>query len=164
MDSSKSTYVTELLETCPDRMRKIALLHYELSHISNVLENEMIEAMALSHGDGAGRLSSPSNHISDKTLYIALNYQSRTEKMNAEVKEEIVTQLVKLEREQKRLEYYMSLLEERQAKVLRLTYFDRFHQDEVAKNMGLSVRTVQTLKSRALTTLTEMYQFVKELH
>lgn len=157
------TYVVNLLETSQERKRKIALLHYELEHPAQTTEVEMISAMALGHSAG-GDSGHTDGHVSDKTLYIALNYQNRADKLNADIKQEIVIQLVELEQEQKRLDYYMSLLEERQVEVLKLSYFKMLPQEEVAKSLGLSVRTIQTLKSKALSTLVEMYQFIENLH
>lgn len=57
--------VTKLLETYPERERQISLLHYEMQHSARVSPEEVIDGMAL--GDGMGR-------ISNKTLYIPLNY------------------------------------------------------------------------------------------
>ena len=101
MNNKMRTHVINLLETCPERQRQIALLRYELEHPARLSETEMIGAMALGHGEGGGHVK---GHISNKTLYIALNYQNQADQINADIKEEIVTQLVELEREQKRLE------------------------------------------------------------
>lgn len=160
MDKNIKDYVIGLLENYADHKRKIAVLHFELDHAAQASKDEMLETMALGHGDGSGRMD---GRISDKTLYIALNYQNRVEKLNADTKEEIVIELVKLEDEQNRLDYYMSLLEERQAETLRLSYIKKLPQEKVAKTLGLSVRTVQTLKAKALSDLVEMYQFVSNL-
>ena len=122
MNNDMRSYVINLLETYQERTRKIALLHYELEHPARTSEAEIISAMALGHG--AGGSSHTEGHISDKTLYIALNYQSKADKLNADIKEEIVVQLVELEQEQARLEYYTSLLEKRQALVICLAYFE----------------------------------------
>lgn len=108
--------MVNLLETCQERKRKIALLHYEMEHPARTSEAEIISAMALGHGDS--NISHSDGHVSDKTLYIALNYQNRVEKLNADIKQEIVKQLVELEQEQERLQYYTSLLEKRQAPCL----------------------------------------------
>lgn len=94
--SDMKTYVINLLETCQERKRKIALLHYELEHPAHTSETELITAMALGHGDSSNG-GHVDGHISDKTLYIALNYQNRADTLNAEIKEEIVVQLLKLE-------------------------------------------------------------------
>ena len=158
MNSDTKSYVVNLLETYQERKRKIAMLHYELEHPAHTSEAEMISAMALGHG--AGRSDSHiEGHISDKTLYIALNYQSKVAKMNADTKEEIVVQLVEMEHEQKRLEYYASLLEKRQNMVISLAYFEGLPWDEVAKAVGVAVRTVHKIKNQALDQLAGMYRF-----
>lgn len=109
MNSDTRTYVVNLLNTCQERQRKIALLRYELEHPAHMSGAEMISTMALGHGvDVSG--GHTEGRISDKTLYIALNYRSKVDKMNADTKDEIVVQLVELEQEQKRLEYYISLM------------------------------------------------------
>lgn len=86
------TYVVSLLETSLERKRKIALLHYELEHPAYTSETEMITTMALGHGNGSNN-GHTDGRISDKTLYIALNYQNRADKLNADTKEEIVMQI-----------------------------------------------------------------------
>lgn len=158
MNDDMKSYVVSLLETCQERKRKIALLHYELEHLAHTSEAEMISAMALGHGSGSNG-GHTEGHISDKTLYIALNYQSKVDKMNTDTKEEIVVQLVELEQEQARLEYYTSLLEGRHALVIRLAYLEGLSWDEVAKKAGVAVRTAHKIKNQALDQLAGMYQF-----
>lgn len=161
MNDDMKSYVVSLLETCQERKRKIALLHYELEHPAHTSEAEVISAMALGHGagDGGGHAE---GHISDKTLYIALNYQSKVDKLNADTKEEIVVQLIELEWEQRRLDYYISLLNERQAKVIKSFYERKLPQGEVEKLMGLSAKTVRKLKKEALDALVMMYEFISD--
>ena len=162
MDKDMRAYVVNLLETCQERRRKIALLHYELEHPAHTSEAEMISAMALGYGNGSGG-GHPDGHISDKTLYIALNYQSKVDKLNADTKEEIVVQLVELEQEQKRLDYYISLLNERQAKVIKLTFFEGCAQNDVARKLAIVSRTVRRIKEEAIDKLVEMYSFAETL-
>lgn len=160
MNDDMKSYVVSLLETCQERKRKIALLHYELEHPAHMSEAEMISAMALGHGAGRsdGRVE---GHISDKTLYIALNYQNKVDKLNADTKEEIVIQLVELEQEQTRLEYYVSLLQKRQRTLIQAIYFDECSLDEAAERLGIASRTVRTVKRAALEQLIGMYEYVK---
>ena len=162
MNDDMKSYVVSLLETCQARKRKIALLHYELEHPAHTSEAEIISAMALGHGasNGSGHVE---GHISDKTLYIALNYQSKVNKMNADTKEEIVVQLVEMEHEQKRLEYYVSLLAYRQAEVIKLTFFEGRAQNDVARELAIVPRTVRRIKEEAVDKLVEMYSFAKNL-
>ena len=55
--------------------------------------------------------------------------------------------------EQARLEYYISLLEPRQERVLRLTCFDKIAQESVAEGLGVTVRRVQDIKAQAIGSL-----------
>lgn len=157
MKMNTQTYVVGLLESYQKREKQIELLHYELSHPARVSENEIIAALALAHGNGErGR---PGGHASDKTLYIALNYQARADHINDDTAEEIVGQLVTLEREQERLNYYVSLLRPRHAQLLRLLFFERYSQEECANKLGIATRTVRRIKNEAITELVEMYSF-----
>lgn len=162
MESSMKAHILNLLETYHERERNIALLHYELEHPARASEAEMISAMALGHGTGnnGGHVD---GHISDKTLYIALNYQSKVDKVNADTKEEIVVQLVELEQEQKRLEYYVSLLCEREAMVIRLIYFKELPLEEVASQVSVALRTVRKIRDRAIDELIEMFDYTNKL-
>ena len=150
-------YVVDLLESYRRRSKQIELLHYELSHPTGISENEMIGALALAHGEG----SSTGGHISDKTLYIALHYQQRTENANQGTRAEIVSQLVELESQQERLNYYVSLLKARHAELLKLLYFEGCSQEECAKKLDVAVRTVRRIKDDAIDELAEMYSFTK---
>ena len=150
-------YVIGLLESYRKRAKQIELLHYELSHPTDISENEMIGALALAHGEGGGT----GGHISDKTLYIALNYQQRTESANQGTRTEIVSQLVELEDQQERLNYYVSLLKARHAELLRLLYFEGYSQEECAKKLDVAARTVRRIKDDAIDELTEMYSFTE---
>lgn len=149
------TYVVRLLEFYQKRSKQIELLHYELSHPADISENEMIGALALAHGEGSGT----GGHISDKTLYIAMNYQQRTENANQGTRAEIVNQLVELENQQERLNYYVSLLKKRHAEVLKLLYFEGYSQEECAVKLDITTRTVRRIKDDAIDELAEMYSF-----
>ena len=161
MNVETKTYVIDLLESYQKRSKQIELLHYELSHPARVSENEIIGALALAHGDGEG--GHPGGHASDKTLYIALNYQARANRVNSDTAEEVVGQLVTLEREQERLEYYVSLLNERHKKVIQMFYFDEMAPDEVAETLQVTVRYAHAIKSKAIGELVSMYEYVDGL-
>lgn len=160
MDMKIRAQILQLLESSQERNRKIALLHYELNHSAQTSGREMIEAMALGHGEGSG-LSS--GHISDKTFYIALNYQNKVHKLNADLKNEIVDQLIELEEVQERLEYYVSLLDEQKATVIRLIYFKKLSLEEIASQVGVVLRTVRKIRDRAIDDLVKMYGFTGKL-
>lgn len=161
MNVETRMYVVDLLESYQKRSKQIELLHYELSHPARVSEDEIIGALALAHGDGEG--GRPGGHASDKTLYIALNYQARANHANSDTAEEVVGQLVTLEREQERLNYYVSLLNSRHAELLKLLYFEGYSQEECAKKLEIATRTVRRIKDDAIEELTEMYSFTGEV-
>lgn len=81
MNAEIKKRVINLLDSYHRRARQIALLRYELDHPARVTENEVIEAMSYARQEETGR---PAGHISNKTLYIALNYQDQAEQLNAE--------------------------------------------------------------------------------
>lgn len=115
------------------------------------------KAEDLSYLVGTGYGRNKVGHISDKTLYIALNYQDKVDKLNSSVVDEVAGQLIKTEQEQSRLEYYVSLLEPRQAEVIRRIYFKPESQGAVAKALNISVRTVQVVKAQAIDAFAELY-------
>ena len=162
MNIETKTYVVGLLESYRKRAKQIELLHYELAHPVRVTANEMIGALALAHGDDSGS-GHPGGHASDKTLYIALNYQDRANQANKSASREVVDHLVTLEQEQERLKYYVSLLPDRQVSVIKLTYFEGRTQEDVAEKMELAKRTVQMLKAQAIDALTAMYDYTMQL-
>lgn len=155
-ESAMSKYVLKLLESYNERERKIAVLRYNLEHPAKVSRSEQIEAMNFGHGDG---LDHSAGHISNKTLYIALNYEEQAERMNAESAHEIAKELFALECEQRRLTYFIGLLDKRQAEVIRLVFVDGIPTKEVAVSFGLTYRTIDRIKRTAIENLAEMYAY-----
>ena len=86
------------------------------------------------------------------------------DRMNGDTAEEVVGQLVTLEREQERLNYYVSLLDERQKKVIKLFYFEGMTQDEVADALEVTVRHIRSIKAKAINELVSMYEYVDGLN
>lgn len=154
MYQDRINQVTALLEGYPDIKRKIAVLRYELEHPATVSPDEMIEALSFARGDEEGRSS---GHISNKTLYIAMSYQTEAAQLSSEAMDEITRQLIPLEREINRLEHHVSLLTERQAAVIRLYYFEANPWERVAQMRGISVRAAQLIRNEAVRELVAMY-------
>ena len=155
MNAEMKNYVIKLLETYHDRERKIAVLRYDLEHPSEVGVTEQIEAMNYGSGEGVGHSK---GHISNKTLYIALNYEEQAKQLNAESAKEIADELFILERRQKKLLYYISLLEKRQAEVVRMVYMEGV-STKAAEQHGLTVRTIERIRKDAVENLAEMYAY-----
>lgn len=156
MSTEMSQFVLKLLESYNERERKIAVLRYNLTHPVRVDRTEQIEAMNFGHGDGFGHST---GHVSNKTLYIALNYEEQADRMNAEAVQEIANELFALECEQKRLNYYISLLDKRQTEVIRLVFIEGVPTKEVAARFSLTYRTIDRIKRAAVESLAEMYAY-----
>ena len=158
MDNEIHEYVLSLLKNYAAVERQISILRYELEHPAHVSADDMIESMSFGHGDGTGK--SP-GHISNKTLYIALNYQERAEQANGKTVDEIATKLFELERERDRRLHFASLLTPKQQAAIRLAFFEQKTSDEMADCMGISVRTAKTLKKQAVLDLCKIYAFAE---
>jgi len=154
MNMEIRNFVIDLLENYHRREREIAVLRYEMDHPPRVTHDEVIEAMSFSRSDDSGHVQ---GHISDKTMYIALNYREKANQANAEIMERVAVRLLELEQEKNKLDYYISLLDKRQTEVIRLFYIDKKPKDEIVKQLGLSSRTIHDVKNAAIDSLTELY-------
>lgn len=154
------TMVRAILTQYHETQRRIEMLRYEMAHPSDISAEEMIEALTFAHGNYVG--STP-GYISDKTLYIALNYQEKTQEANDRIKNEIAVQLTKLEKQQARLLYYIGLMNERDAEMIRMTYIDSLDNDQIAAKLGISERTVRARRTKAIDLLCDMYAYTASL-
>jgi RNA polymerase sigma factor (sigma-70 family) len=152
-------YVIELLEAYSDNERKIDLLHYELEHAGKVTPDDMLDVMSFARASGEGH---PSGGVSNKTLYIALNYQEAAENLNLEARNDIVTRLVPLERQNSKLKHYLSLLPKDEQEVIRLLYFEKNSLREAAEFLNTSPWSVRIRRDKAIDALTKMYAFVED--
>lgn len=162
MNTDMKTHVVNLLEGYAERERQIALLQYEMLHTARVSPEEVIDSMSLGQGDNIGGGSSR-GHISNKTMYIALNYQERMDHLNIESMDEIAEHLLELKAEQDRIRHYVTLLEKREAEVIRLHYFDGYSMETIAKKVHVAERTAYKIKTRAIDHLAELYTFASDL-
>ena len=136
MGTDMKAHVLQLLKSYQDRERKIALLHYELKHPANISPDGVITAMSYAHGDSTSRRL---GHISNKTLYIALNYQ-----------------------EQAQLDYCISLLDRRQEQVILALYIEGLKMKEIEQRLEYSAKTARKLRDEAIDTLTGLYTLLAE--
>lgn len=162
MEAEVLDYVMGLLESCRKRENEITLLRYELNHFSGATSSEMIDAMAFAHNDQA--IPHGSGTVSDKTLYIALNYQERVDSMNRISKGEIAARLVALEREQNRLFYYVAMLGKRAEQVIRGLYLQGKSQKDLAAEIGVVPRTVRRVRDEAIDRLAALYSYAEAVH
>lgn len=152
---STRAYVIYHLESSINRKRKISLLQYELDHAAQVTPNEMIDAMNYSRDDCDDHTKI---RASNSSYYIAANYQRKANAINESVIEEILSELEELEQIQNRLEFYLSLLGQREQAVLRMRYLEGLHTIAIAKKFDVTYRTIDRVKRRAIDALVEMYE------
>ena len=161
MSETVKKYVLELLTNYHENQLQIALLRYEMEHPAHITAGEMIESLTFGHSDFLG--GTP-GHISNKTLYIALNYQDKAKRANAEAIDDIAIRLNELEQQQKRLSHYLDLMEEEYTTILRAFYFENKSTEDIAQMLHIHPRTVFKRKERALDRLCEMYAFTAGTH
>ena len=156
------TMVMNLLRSIPARLRDMQVYKYELQDMAQVTYAEMIEALALEHGQ-----SQPGGHakgkVSDKTSDAALNYEKLTDKLNEEAVMDIVKHIKRLDDEQRRLEAYINTLPANYIQVLRGRYFEPTKSmREIAEIINVSsVRTVRRLHTQAVDELCRLYELVE---
>lgn len=149
--------VIEQLKSYPELVQKRDILRYELEHPAVVSDEEMVEAMNFLKGSG----SIPFGGISNKTLYIAMNYHDVVDRMNAEARNDLLKRLIPLENEIRKLEYYVKMLSGKEQSVIRKCYFEGKQQLTVAEELGVTAWTVRKYRDQAVDKLTEMYSFAE---
>ena len=154
MEPTYKSYVQKLLEISSHLLRQIEIMRYELQHIPQVSDSEMIEAMSLPSLTGNEKTPS-SKAVPD----VALAYKQTAERMNAEALGELAPAYVDLWREHDRLQQYIGLLDERQGRVLQLYYLESYVWTDVAKTMHMTVRTAQRIRQQAVDELAKLYAF-----
>ena len=138
--------------------QKISILRYELEHPVTVNPEEMLESMNFAHGEG-GMFTG--GNISNKTLYIAMNYQSAASRANAEIMDQILNRLLPLEQKIKRMDYYLGLLSRDEELVLRRFYIEKQRANEIAVALHTSVWSTRRLRDKAVEKLAGMVSFAE---
>ncbi len=162
MSTSKIAYtretVMEMLTDYPNKVRKINLLRFELEHPAKVSPDEMLEAMSFFHGNSEGRTPGA---ISNKTLYIAMNYHEAADRLNAQSMDEITARLIPLEHEVNKLRYYIGLIGGQGQTVIQKLFFDGRSLQDAADELGVSVWSVRRTRDEAIDQLVEMFSYVE---
>lgn len=96
-------------------------------------------------------------------LHYELSHPARVSENEMIGADKVVEQLVELEREQERLNYYVSLFEGRHKKVIQMFCFEWKTPDEVAKTFQVTIRYAHFIKSKAINELVAMYEYVGAL-
>ena len=158
MENEMTGYILTLLENYAKTTKEIELLRYELQHCNIVSPEEMIETLALSR-----RENNPDNSYPHDVAGIAMCFREVTDRLNKDASNEVAAQYVALVRERERLQYYISLLEHRESTALKEHYFFQKSWTEIAKNLGVTRRTVYKIRAEAIDNLASFYRFTKQV-
>ena len=158
MENEMTGYILTLLENYAKTTKEIELLRYELQHCNIVSPEEMIETLALSR-----RENNPDNSYPHDVAGIAMCFREVTDRLNKDASNEVAAQYVALVRERERLQYYISLLEHRESTALNEHYFFQKSWTEIAKNLGVTRRTVYKKRAEAIDNLASFYRFTKQV-
>ena len=153
--------VMALLTNYHEIQRRIALLHYEMEHPAHITADDMIDVLTYGRSENQG---GSTGHISNKTLYIALNYRDRSDYANNDVCNEIAIQLNELERKLDRLHYYLGLLSSEDREIIQMAYIENMSNEKIAERIGIHIRTVFKRRMKAIDHLCEMYAFAADFH
>jgi DNA-directed RNA polymerase specialized sigma subunit len=93
-------------------------------------------------------------------MAIALQYQDLTQSLNNETVAGILRELRALEAETEKLDFYISLLDKRKSRIIRLYYFDGKTLEQTIAETQAAKRTVIKYRAAALRELTDMYAFI----
>lgn len=160
--SELKNQVIELLKSYPQKKRQIEQLKFELQHLTLIGGDELIGSLSLgSQSYGGG--NSKGGYISNKTMMIALQYPEIAQKLNNEPIVQITNELQSIEVEVDRIDRYLSLLEQRQADVIRLYYFECRTWAELENELFLSKKTLQNIRDEGVNELARMYQFIDDV-
>jgi len=152
--------VDALLKEYPKWEKRIALLEFERENPARASDLGTISSWALGHPiDGPGA----SGHISNKTMQIALNFQEATERINYSTVMEIDKELLALRDRVKKMDFYISQLDPKQAAVLKGHYFEGKTWEQLQKELHISSRTLSSRRDAGLDALIAMEKYLEEV-
>lgn len=158
MNNSTKDIIVATLSEYPEMNRRIKLLRYELEHPAVITPEDLLETMNFAKGEGIG---SSTHGVSNKTLYIAMNYRSQADTMNAETVNSILARLLPLEESVRKIDYYLSLLTQEEQEVIKRSFFERETLNDISEKMGISFWAARKFRTSAIEKLSEMVDFVK---
>lgn len=152
---------TAMLEGYQDLQRQIKGLRFDMQHPNTVSDQEVISQMSMPGiSDYVG--GAADGRISDKTMYIALNYGERACRLNEEESLRVTESLFLLERKAERLKFYVGLLPPHLARSLCSHYFEGRMWKEVADIERVSVKAMLKWRAKAISMLAQLLFHVEE--
>jgi len=149
--------IIEILQSYRSKKRMILQLTFELQNPSQISASELLRAMSIG---GSGYSTVHSGGVSDKTLSVVAHYSDTADRLNLETLEEIRRELRTLVNETEKLELYVGLLDERQARVIRLRDFEGKSWADIETELKTSRRTLNDARQAGIIELTSMFGYI----
>jgi len=153
--------VIEKLKSYVTNIARLEQLQYEMNHLLSRSEQDIIQELSLRgtslFGGGANR-----GYVSDKTMKIALEYHDISLRMSNDSVNEIMQEFDTIESEVRRLEKYVSLLDEAESSIIRYFYFEGRSWDNLEAELHTNRRTLQRHRNSAVDELVHMYSYISE--
>ena len=149
--------VESILHRYSTMKRELQVLEYEFNRISPALTPEEIESRIFSH-PGYEKISS--SHLSDQTSNIVVEHIDR--QRNSEY-HALVTLTHNIRAELDRLEYYLTMLPEDEANIIKMFYFDSMLWTDILERSSCSLSTLKRRKRSGLNKLVYYYSIADGL-
>lgn len=149
-------HVIALLKSYITDKKTIEAIHHAMARTTGVSFDDMTKKMSFARTDDLG---ASLGDISDRTTYIMLNNQQKTDDDNDSASE-IVAQIVALENKCGEIETLIPVLESKQREVIRLRYIIGLKRPEICAKIGFAPRTYDKYHREAINHLCELYEKV----
>ena len=150
-------YVENLIASYPDMVRRRDYLKREIDNLckNQVTDIDIIESMTYARPDGDRvQTSGPS----DKVAMIAIVYQERVKKANAEVLRYCRKEYANLCAEINYLEAAVGSLKGEEREVMDALLIDRITWEEAEYILGMSHSSLQRIRKKAINSMVRFYQ------
>ena len=148
-------YILYVLEHYNQMRAEMDTLRFELRNLDRMKDSEIIEAMTFSIPQ-AERVDT--SERTDKTAGIALAYEERRDRMQAEAVRELAGRLSQLTLEIERLDFYMGQLPPFEASILKEHYLENYSWRELQDLKGISTKTLIRRRDEAVARLVQLYE------
>lgn len=145
--------VSEMLRSYKDLKQHVLQLEYELAEANPLVSaEEIIVSMALDDVSFDGHTNKKAG-----TDNIAMSYAKIAEGINIKHRQSLKDELCILKNKKERLEYYISLLDSKQANVLTCIYFEGLTFNQAAEKLYISPTALKSARTSGIMKLVEMY-------
>lgn len=151
--------IVEKLKMYPMLQEKLSLLRFELSNVTHISENDVLDSLAY-RSSTREVIAGKNSDNRDRMMKMALSYTDLSIQMNTETIEEICQELDEVKSQVDRMDYYMSLLTPEQKQVLQLCFFQRKTWSDIEEESGYSRRTLTKRRNEAIRRLVQMYNYM----